>query len=86
MSRSTPTPKKPRFSSRKVKEHPMTEGRTYLARVLVDPWKGWAGHKRSLVGQIVKVRLGDAVEIEWPSGGGNSFARSSVEVIGEAES
>lgn len=85
MPRSPVKPKSPRrFRATDAAEPAMTEGRTYLARVLVDPWKGYPRH-RSLVGQLVRVTAYSCVNVEWPSGGGNSFARSSVRVIGEVK-
>ncbi len=70
------------FSRKQVKECPITEGRTYLAEVIVDPWANHDGHM-SCLGQLVKVRAYGVVNVEWPGGGKNSFSRDSVRIIGE---
>ena len=69
-----------------AKEHPITEGRTYLAEVIVDPWAyRKIPEHTSLVGQIVRVKASEIVEIQWASGGKNSCHRSNLRVLGEAK-
>lgn len=85
MKTKTPSLRKPRFRATDAREPALTEGRTYLARVTKDPWKGYPNH-RSLIGRLVKVSSEPLVRVEWPGGGGNTFARSCVEVIGEVVS
>ena len=72
------------FFEKNVKEHPITEGRTYLARIKQDPWKGYPSHE-SIVGQIVKVTSYPVVNVEWANGAKNSFSRDYVEIIGECK-
>jgi len=68
-----------------MKDEPeMIEGHTYLARIKVDPfaYRHNPDHK-SLVGELVRVRLSQVVEITWESGGQNSCHRSNINVIEE---
>ena len=70
---------------KKALEHPITEGRTYLAEIVVCPWayRKIEGQK-STVGQIVRVTAGRNIGIEWESGDKNGVDRSNVRIIGEA--
>lgn len=70
---------------KRAKEHPITEGRTYLARIIVCPWayRKIKGYK-STRGRIVRVTPYSTVHIEWEGGAVNSVPRSCLRVIGEA--
>lgn len=68
-----------------AKEHPIIEGRTYLAEITTCPWAyRKIPYSVSIVGQIVRVVASPIVEIEWEDGSKNSCLRSNLRIIGEA--
>lgn len=73
-----------KFSFKDVKEPSMVEGKTYLAEIVICPW---AYRKikdyESTAGKLVKVTLGEVVNIEWESGDRNSVPRKNIRIIGE---
>ena len=64
------------------REIPILEGKTYLAKIIKDPWRGYPGHK-SIIGKTVKATSYHVVNVEWPNGAENSFSRDSIKVIKE---
>lgn len=68
-----------------AKEQPITEGKTYLAEIVVCPWayRKYEDHK-STVGKIVRVTAYQTINIEWESGDSNSVPRNCIRIIGEA--
>ncbi len=73
-----------RFDPKRAREQRMTEGKTYLARMVKCPtaYRKIKGHK-STRGKIVRVTLGRVVNIEWEGGGENSVDRSRIRILGE---